>query len=602
MAEKDPYLITRSQPEPNWEFDHWGEEYFSPDRQKALQSIQTTKSSIVVLLNRIHKFTSHTFHVLIRELIPGAKSDKSNLFTMIKEHRNQYMIRARETRNLAPYNAKNTLDFIQDKFVKDNDNATHIAWTKILLHTRLIGQAIYQWQASFDPLIRKFEQARSKKMRRRHLTDVKQLWAKQLTDNEKIILAGINAKYSIDNVDKGTFLLKELQDDLALNTARFKGYTPDARIIAHLRTRAKEFNSELPSFLNKRQQDPRDPLAKKKFKKYQHFLTNDEDSDASPHEEDLPQLLIRKGNLKGLGKGLGKGKGKGKSGKPSTGGFRVQHHRHVAPQLSFDAPKGKGKGKGPPSSKGKGKPPRFGNHGKGDSFPPKTDVGSSSHSSITCGFCHKIGHITENCRRRIALHNNTLYQQTRNKFSGRQQLLFDDLENSVFSHDTCSWCLQSQCDGSSCSPPEEPLFYTQTNNAFCENILPLVKNAKLELPVDSSEPLSPEQFNFEDSYWGNQHSYPNDNEYCYPNDQRHASDQYAYIYDVNNDHYDQQQYVEDCGSEWQWPSYNYETNAAQASQHELFQHNEAEDGENIREGLLLEEDDDSIIYNDGLTQ
>jgi hypothetical protein len=130
----------------------------------------------------------------------------------------------------------------------------------------------------------------------------------------------------------------------------------------------------------------------------------------------------------------------------------------------------------------------------------------------------------------------------------------------------------------------------------------LVKNAKLELPVDSSEPLSPEQFNFEDSYWGNQHSYPNDNEYCYPNDQRQASDQYAYIYDVNNDHYDQQQYVEDCGSEWQWPSYNYETNAAQASQHELFQHNEAEDGENIREGLLLEEDDDSIIYNDGLTQ
>ncbi len=84
MAEKDLYLITRSQPDPNWEFDHWGEEYFSPDRQKALQSIQTTKSSIVVLLNRIHKFTSHIFHALIRELIPGAKSDKSNLFTMIK--------------------------------------------------------------------------------------------------------------------------------------------------------------------------------------------------------------------------------------------------------------------------------------------------------------------------------------------------------------------------------------------------------------------------------------------------------------------------------------------------------------------------------------
>jgi hypothetical protein len=92
MAEKDPYLITRSQPDPNYPYDYWGEEYISSDRQKALQSIQITKSSIVVLLNRIHKFTSRTFHVLIRQLIPGAKTDKSNLFTMIKEHRNQYMI------------------------------------------------------------------------------------------------------------------------------------------------------------------------------------------------------------------------------------------------------------------------------------------------------------------------------------------------------------------------------------------------------------------------------------------------------------------------------------------------------------------------------
>jgi hypothetical protein len=89
MSEKDPYLFTRSQPDPNYPYDYWGEEYVSTDRQKALQTIQTTKASIVVLLKRFHRFTGHTFHVLIRELIPGAKADKSNLFTMIKEHRNQ---------------------------------------------------------------------------------------------------------------------------------------------------------------------------------------------------------------------------------------------------------------------------------------------------------------------------------------------------------------------------------------------------------------------------------------------------------------------------------------------------------------------------------
>ncbi len=76
---------------------------------------------------------------------------------MIKEHRNQYMITARETGSTVPYTAKNTLDFIRDKFVQTNANMAHIAWTKMLLHTRDIGQGIYQWQDSFDPLTLWFE-------------------------------------------------------------------------------------------------------------------------------------------------------------------------------------------------------------------------------------------------------------------------------------------------------------------------------------------------------------------------------------------------------------------------------------------------------------
>ena len=74
--------------------------------------------------------------------------------------------------------------------------------------------------------------ARNKKLKKTHLTSLKQLVAKQITDNEKIVLSGISPKYSIDNIDKGNFIIKEFQDDLAMNTARFKGYTPDARIVA----------------------------------------------------------------------------------------------------------------------------------------------------------------------------------------------------------------------------------------------------------------------------------------------------------------------------------------------------------------------------------
>jgi hypothetical protein len=131
--------------------------------------------------------------------------------------------------------------------------------------------------------------------------------------------------------------------------------------------------------------------------------------------------------------------------------------------------------------------------------------------------------------------------------------------------------------------------------------LPLVKNSKLELPVDSCEPLSSEQFHFEDSHWGNQYVYPND-----------PSEQYAYIYDVNNDndfnqqHYPQQHYAEDWGSDWHWPSFNCEATNSQPFHHVAKQepphNNESGEGEDTREGLMLEEDDDDIINNDGLEQ
>jgi hypothetical protein len=82
-----------------------------------------------------------------------------------------------------------------------------------------------------------------------------------------------------------------------------------------------KFNSELSSLLNKRQQDPRDPLAKTKFKKYQHYLTNDEKSDASPHEEDLTQLYLRKGYPKGLEKAQEKVKEKERMGSQMKAAF-----------------------------------------------------------------------------------------------------------------------------------------------------------------------------------------------------------------------------------------------------------------------------------------
>ena len=130
---------------------------------------------------------------------------------MIVEHRNQFLTNARETKSNEPYTAFHTLEFIKSKFVRANENTTHIAWTVILLHTRSIGQPIYQWQASFDPLLRKYEQARGKKTKDKSMLKVKVLMAKQFTDDEKIILAGIDTGYSISDTDNGKFKLKKLQ-------------------------------------------------------------------------------------------------------------------------------------------------------------------------------------------------------------------------------------------------------------------------------------------------------------------------------------------------------------------------------------------------------
>ena len=82
---------------------------------------------------------------------------------------------------------------------------------------------------------------------------MKVLMAKQFTDDEKIILAGIDTGYSISDIDGGKFKLKQLQSDLAEHVSRFtKRYNPDMRIIAYLRKRAEDFHTEPPPFLHKR--------------------------------------------------------------------------------------------------------------------------------------------------------------------------------------------------------------------------------------------------------------------------------------------------------------------------------------------------------------
>jgi hypothetical protein len=74
--------------------------------------------------------------------------------------------------------------------------------------------------------------------------------AKQITDDEKFILAGLDSTFTIENIDKGEFTLQHFQKKLAENASRFqsKRYTPDSRILTYLRIRAQELKVLPPAF------------------------------------------------------------------------------------------------------------------------------------------------------------------------------------------------------------------------------------------------------------------------------------------------------------------------------------------------------------------
>jgi hypothetical protein len=277
---------------------------------------------------------------------------------------------------------------------------------------------------------------------------------------------------------------------LAANASRFqsKKYTPDSRILTYLKVRAQEFNVPVPSFMRKRL-----PENGKGSQQSKRGRSNLQQSRARSHHAYLQQPSL-----------------------PSS--TSVPNSTSTAP--TFMSPKGKGKGKGAPKGKRlesshgkgnffqkgaslyKGKGSSKGKSYKGSSKGNRTPSVSTTNTGLICDFCHVHGHISQSCRKRQALHNSASYQQARSQFDTRQQLLIDQLENSLFAPNVCSWCLQGACAQATCYPPEEPDFYAEVTHFFQESLLPFVQNAKLCLPVDNSVPLMPQHFAFDGTDWG----------------------------------------------------------------------------------------------------
>ncbi len=122
--------------------------------------------SIKNILERIYKITSHSFHVLLLDLIPHARIDRSNLFTHIKGARTDHIIalhahhaKKRDSglpnltdEELKPHSAKHTLRFIEEEYVEKDDDASHYTWGEILTATRLPKISLFTWVDSFTLL------------------------------------------------------------------------------------------------------------------------------------------------------------------------------------------------------------------------------------------------------------------------------------------------------------------------------------------------------------------------------------------------------------------------------------------------------------------
>jgi hypothetical protein len=149
---------------------------------------------------------------------------------------------------------------------------------------------------------------------------LKCLITKQITDDEKVILAGIDSAFTIENIDKGIFKLRDFQDKLAANASRFqsKKYTPDSRILTYLKVRAQEFNVPVPSFMKKRLPDKgkgsqpskrgRSNMQQNRVRSHQAYVQQPIPSDASVSTTTSTASTFVSA----------KGKGKGKSAERTT--------------------------------------------------------------------------------------------------------------------------------------------------------------------------------------------------------------------------------------------------------------------------------------------
>jgi hypothetical protein len=198
------------------------------DRDNAQKQIAVLHLSVKNILERVYKLMSHSFRVLLQDLIPHARQDNSSLFTHIKGARTDHMLTLRAHHNkkrdeglpklegeaLKPHSAQHTLQFIEDEYVEKDDDASHYTWGDILTATRLPKTTIFAWVDSFTLLTLRYGET-CEKITKVRLTKINRVVAKQITDDEKLTIAMLQASFTAINIHNGIFAFSDLVKLLA---------------------------------------------------------------------------------------------------------------------------------------------------------------------------------------------------------------------------------------------------------------------------------------------------------------------------------------------------------------------------------------------------
>ncbi len=126
-------------------------------KQRAKLASDRYQALVFNQLKVLQGVSSHTAQVFLRELVPSAKTDQSELFVALASDRQQHYAGQLEypIDQRTQYGMHYVFKYLKEHIVRDDQVTKHVVEHKMLLHTRPPGENIHKWRrfCPLDPFV-----------------------------------------------------------------------------------------------------------------------------------------------------------------------------------------------------------------------------------------------------------------------------------------------------------------------------------------------------------------------------------------------------------------------------------------------------------------